>query len=248
MLFFGKKPDAHKKNTMAMGAPLTRSQMREATRKRISLISREFGAAFRFLEDHPRSVTFFGSSKADPQNEYYKRAESLAARIVKELGYSVISGGGPGVMEAANKGAFEVGGSSLGITIDLPKKQINNKYLTDYVPLFYFFTRKVALSFSAEAFVFFPGGFGTLDELFELLTLAQTKKIKSVPIILVGRDYWEAFRGFLEKELVLRGMILESDLSILTIEDDEEKVLDIIRRAPPRDEVPFNEADHQKWL
>jgi len=121
---------------------LTRSQMREATRKRISLISREFGAAFRFLEDHPRSVTFFGSSKADPQNEYYKRAESLAARIVKELGYSVISGGGPGVMEAANKGAFEVGGSSLGITIDLPKKQINNKYLTDYVPLFYFFTRK----------------------------------------------------------------------------------------------------------
>lgn len=214
--------------------PMTRAEMHEAAKKRVSVINKEFVEAFEFLEDHPRSVTFFGSSRLSPESEYYKRAVSLSKRIVKEFGYSVMTGGGPGIMEAANRGAFEAQGNSLGITIELPQEQVRNAYLTDYISLYYFFTRKVSLSFSAEAYVFFPGGFGTLDELVEHMTLVQTKKIKSVPIILVGSDFWNKFKNFLKEEVLSRGMIDEEDLGVFVIEDDEDKIIDIIKNTPVR--------------
>lgn len=219
---------------------LTRREIHEATKKRLSLINKEFKEAFEFLEEYPRSVTFFGSSMLSPEDKYCEAARSLGKRIVTDLGYSVMTGGGPGIMEAANRGAFEAGGSSVGITIELPHEQVRNTYITDYIPLYYFFSRKVCLSFSAEAYVFFPGGFGTLDEVMEILTLVQTKKISSVPIILVGSEFWNKFKTFLSEEILSRGMIDEGDLSLFTITDDENEIIETIRKAPVRNGVKLN--------
>lgn len=218
----------------------TKEEMHMAAKERVEEISKEFSAGFRFLEKYPSSVTFFGSSLVTPQNPYYQSAEALAGKIVKKLGYSVISGGGPGIMEAANKGAFEAGGKSLGLTIELPEGQRINKYITDKIDLYYFFVRKVCLSFSAEAFIFFPGGYGTLDEFFELITLIQTKKIVGVPLICVGSDYWKSLEQFIERELLERGMIIPEDLDLYTITDDHDKIIEIIEKSPVRISYPFN--------
>ncbi len=244
MSFFKKKLEVGSNLDPSVPRPLSRREMHIASRKRISLITKEFADAFKFLESYPKSVTFFGSSRMKTDSEYYAKALSLSKRIVKELGYSVVTGGGPGIMEAANRGAAEAGGSSVGITIKLPKEQKNNTYLTDHIPLYYFFTRKVSLSFSAEAYIFFPGGFGTLDELFELLTLVQTRKIFFVPIILVGSDYWNSFREFILKEVLARDMIDKKDLSIFTIEDDENKIMEIIRGVPVRNGAAYDATIH----
>lgn len=216
--------------------PLSRSEMHKESERRVSAISKELKEGFEFLEDYPYSVTFFGSARLPETDPHYQKARSLAKRIVTELGYSVITGGGPGIMEAANRGAFESKGSSLGITIKLPSEQRLNQFVTDHVPLYYFFTRKVCLSFSAEAFVFFPGGFGTLDEFFEILTLVQTKKINDIPLILVGSDYWKPLEEFLKNELLKRGMIDAEDLNLFSIEDDEDVIMEKIRNAPVRNE------------
>ena len=139
-------------------------------------------------------------------------------------------------MEAANRGAYEAEGTSLGITIKLPREQTTNPYLTDRIALQYFFARKVCLSFSAEVFIFFPGGYGTLDELFEILTLVQTRKIRPIPIVLVCSEFWKPFEKFLYENILSLGMIDDSDLSLFTIEDNEDKILDLIRNAPERNE------------
>jgi uncharacterized protein (TIGR00730 family) len=143
-------------------------------------------------------------------------------------------------MEAANKGAFEAGGESLGLTIKLPDGQVINKYITDKIDLYYFFVRKVCLSFSAEAFIFFPGGFGTLDEFFELITLIQTRKIVGVPLICVGVDYWQSLEQFMERELLTRGTIVPGDLDLFTITDDHDKIIDIIKKSPQRKILDLN--------
>lgn len=222
--------------------PVTRKELKKAAKKRLSVINKEFKEGFEFIDKYPKSVTFFGSSLLEPTDKYCESAQSLAGRIVKDLQYCVTTGGGPGIMEAANKGAFEAGGTSLGITIELPHEQVRNAFLTDYIPIYYFFSRKVCLSFSAEAFVFFPGGFGTLDEVMELLTLVQTKKIVSVPIILVGSDYWNKFKIFLEEEVLSRGMIEKDDMSLFTITDSQDEIIEIIRKAPIREGVRL--SDH----
>src|SRR3989344_8117382 len=160
-----------------------RGEMHKVAAERISEISKEFAAGFEFLEDYPKSVTFFGANQFKEDDPYYQDARVLASRIVKELDYSILSGGGPGIMEAANRGAKEAGGNSIGLLIRLPDGQITNHYLTDSFALYYFFVRKVCLSFSAEAFIFYPGGYGTLDEFFELLTLIQTRKLAGIPLI-----------------------------------------------------------------
>ena len=219
---------------------LSRAEMHKVASERVHEISKEFTEGFEFLEDYPKSVTFFGANQFKEDNEYYASAQKLASRLVKELGYSILSGGGPGIMEAANRGAFEAGGNSLGLLIKLPSEQIINKYITKGFSAYYFFIRKVCLSFSAEAFIFFPGGFGTLDEFFEILTLIQTKKIEGAPLICVGSEYWNKLKEFMEKEMISRGTISSNELELFHIVDSHDEIIEIIKKVPVRIGVPFS--------
>jgi uncharacterized protein (TIGR00730 family) len=219
---------------------LSREEMRKVAAERVYEISKEFTDGFKFLEDYPKSVTFFGANQFKEDNPYYVNARTLASRLVKELGYSIVSGGGPGIMEAANRGAFEAGGNSLGLLIRLPEAQVVNNYITKSFAAYYFFVRKVCLSFSAEAFIFYPGGFGTLDEFFEILTLIQTRKITNTPLICVGSEYWNELKGFIKREVLSRGAILEDELELFHIVDDHDKIIEIIKKVPVRMNMPFN--------
>lgn len=227
---------------------LSEDELHESAEKRIELITKEFTQGFEFLENYPKSVSIFGSSLAKEGDFYYEKAREIGRRIAADLKYTVITGGGPGIMEAANRGAFEAHGKSLGITIKLPHEQRTNEYVTDKISLTYFFARKVCLSFSTEAFIFFPGGYGTMDELFEILTLVQTEKISQVPVILYGTEYWKHLETFLRGELLDRKMIDPQDMQIFTITDDDEKVLDIIRHAPVRNGIKYNNGDVTKLI
>lgn len=228
--------------------PITRKEIHDATAERIELITHEFTRGFAFLKQYPKSVTFFGGTHITEQNKYYIQARSLSALIARELNYTILTGGGPGIMEAANRGAFEEGGESVGLTIELPDAQVTNPYLTNHLNLYYFFSRKVCLSFSAEAYIFFPGGYGTLDEFFEIVTLVQTHKIESVPVILVGKDYWTKLEEFLRNEMLSRGTIDPSDFDLFKITDDENEIIDIIKNAPVRNNIQltYKLADETK--
>lgn len=216
--------------------PLSRDEVEGAIRRRMDIINEELLAGLELIKNYPKSVTFFGSSRFTSDNKYFKLAFELSSRIARDLHYAVVSGGGPGIMEAANKGAFEAGGSSLGIVIKLPQ-QDNNHYLNDLREFTFFFSRKVVLSFSAETYVFFPGGFGTLDELFELVTLVQTRKIPKVPIILVGSEYWNKLHEFIKETLFKEySAIDEKDMSIYKIVDSVDEIIEIIKNAPLRKE------------
>jgi len=180
-------------------------------------------------------VTFWGSARTQSNDPDYKKAARLAARIHKELGYAIITGGGPGIMAAGNCGAYDAGGKSVGLTIKLPHEQTTNLCLTHHMDFQYFFTRKVCLAFAAEAYVYFPGGFGTLDELFEILTLVQTKKIAPAPaIILVGKSYWGGLDTFIRKHLLKGQKIDVEDLNLYTITDNEDEIIQLIKKAPIR--------------
>ena len=220
--------------------PLTKQEIHDTAVKRVHLISKEFTDGFNFLRNYPKSVTIFGGNLTKEDSPYYTKARNLAARITKELKYSIFTGGGPGIMEAANRGAFEAGGESVGLNVELPNHQVQNPYINKYLNFHYFFSRKVCLGFSAEAYVFFPGGFGTFDEFFEILTLVQTTKIESVPIILVGSDFWLPFHKLMEKEMLGRGSIDSDDLKLYTITDDEDEGLKIIKNPPVRNGIEFH--------
>lgn len=222
--------------------PVTLLEMSESAQKRVALIAREFTNGFEFVKNYPRSVTFFGSARVKEDDFFYKKARDLAGRIVGELHYSVLTGGGPGVMEAANRGAFETGGNSLGLTIELPKEQKTNPYLTDEENFHYFFSRKVCLSFSAEAYIFFPGGFGTLDEFLEILTLVQTNKIPKAPIILVGVSFWTPLQNFFQEMILANEMIEKKDLALYTITDSDDEIIELIKKAPIRLGLKYDEA------
>jgi len=217
-----------------MGVPLTAEEIRASNAERIINITQELTHGFDFLSKYEKSVTVFGSARLPDGHPYYEKARTVCGRIVTELGYSVFSGGGPGIMEAANRGAYEAGGESLGITIQLPHEQVTNKYLTDQINLYYFFARKVCLSFSAEAYIFFPGGFGTLDEFFEILTLVQTKKIQKVPIILVGSEYWKELEQFIVRHLLDLSTVNSSDLNLFIITDSDDEIVQLVKEAPVR--------------
>lgn len=214
-----------------------KSIVEEEAVRRSERINKELLTAFTFIRKSEKSVTFFGSARFRPTSEHYKEARHLAEKIVKETGYAVVTGGGPGIMEAANRGAKESGGTSIGLNITLPHEQIKNSFLTDSLDFYYFFSRKVALSFSAEAYVFFPGGFGTLDELFELLTLIQTAKIPRVPIILMGSDFWNPLDTFIRRQMLNAHKAIDpQDMEIYTITDSEDEAIEIIKKAPVRKE------------
>jgi uncharacterized protein (TIGR00730 family) len=190
---------------------------------RVFRIMSEFVSGFELLRNHGLAVTFWGSARIEPGNPYYKAAEELAAKLAKK-GFSVISGGGPGIMEASNVGAFKVGGKSVGLNIQLPFEQKLNPYVTESLSFDFFFSRKVMLAFAAEAYVYFPGGFGTLDELFEILTLVQTKKIAPIPIVLIGSDFWNPLLTWFEKELLKKHKVIsKEDLELYKVFDSIEE-------------------------
>ncbi len=220
--------------------PLSASEVEEAINKRLSIIGSEFSKGFELIKKYPQSVSIFGSSELADGSEYYEKARRIAGRLAK-LNYAVITGGGPGIMEAANRGAFEAGGKSVGLNIQLPRSQPLNKYLTDSTEFFYFFSRKVMLAFAAEAYIFFPGGFGTLDEFFELVELLKTQKIFPVPIILVGKEFWEPLDKFIQHELMEKHKtIKQDDLSLYRITDDEEKIVKWVLEEPVIHSLRFN--------
>lgn len=201
--------------------------------KHLERVHQEFADGFEFLKKYPRSVTIFGSSQAKPENEHYKKAEELGMRIVKELDYAVITGGGPGIMQAANKGAFMAGGHSIGLNISIPNERTTNEYCTHAIKFSYFFSRKTMLTFAAEAYVFFPGGFGTLDELFSILTLIQTEKIPRVPIILYDPSFWNNIINLFKNTLLEKyKTISHKDLGLFEVVDSTDRVIDIIHKAP----------------
>ena len=210
-----------------------------ATNGRLAEINREFEAGFKFLESYPKSVTFFGAHQTKEGDPMYEDARGLAGKIVEELGYAVLTGGSSGIMEAANRGAFEAGGQSLGLHINLPTEQVSNPYITAGIDFRYFFVRKVCLSFAAESYIFYPGGYGTLDEFFEILTLIQTKKIEQVPVICVGTGYWSKLKDFITSEVLGKNNIQPEDMNLFTITDNHDEVLEIIKKSPIRTNVPY---------
>jgi len=213
--------------------PLVKGETDKIIAERAERIKQEFISGFTLIRNYPRSVSIFGSARFTDENGHYQHARQLAARIVKDLGYAIISGGGGGIMEAANRGAFEAGGQSIGLNIKLPNEQKKNAYTTDGMEFSYFFVRKVALSFAAEGYLFFPGGYGTLDELFELFALIQTHKIRRIPIILVGRDYWEEMHDFINRNIYrANNAIDKKDMNLYTITDNDDEIIDIIKKVP----------------
>ena len=175
-------------------------------------------------------VSIFGSARTSPDDKYYKITEEVAARLA-EAGYAIITGGGPGIMEAANKGAESVDGVSVGLNISLPFEQEPNPFANLPLSFKYFFVRKVMFLKYAMAFIGMPGGFGTLDELFEALTLIQTRRIKSFPVVLVGKDYWGGMVEWIEESLLKAGSVSKEDMLIFTVLDDPDEIVNVIKRT-----------------
>ncbi len=196
---------------------------------RLFKIMGEFVDGVEALHHIGPAVTIFGSARVKPEDAMYKKAAEIAALFVKEK-FAVISGGGPGIMEAANKGAKEAGGTSVGLNIELPFEQIPNPYANIQVNFQYFFVRKVMLVKYALAYIIMPGGFGTLDELFEAVTLIQTERIKPFPVILVGSDYWRGLLDWIKERMLAENRISEEDVDILQVLDDPRDVVKAVTR------------------
>ena len=196
---------------------------------RVFRIMAEFIEGFEILSKVGKAVSIFGSSRVKPNDKYYKMAEELAGMLVKE-GYAIISGGGPGIMEASNKGAFKAGGESIGLNIEIPQEQKPNKFIKTLLNFRYFFCRKVMFVKYASAYVVFPGGYGTMDEFFEALTLIQTKRINSFPVILVGEKYWKELVEWINGELVSRNYISKKDTNIFHVADTSQEVIEVIKK------------------
>jgi uncharacterized protein (TIGR00730 family) len=188
--------------------------------RHVAMIAHEFREGFEAVDkiDRP-AVTVFGSARIGEDDPVYANARALATRFA-EVGWAVVTGGGPGVMEAANRGAREAGGLSVGFNIELPHEQRGNPYTDLAVTFRHFYARKTMFVKAAEGFVVFPGGFGTADELFEALTLIQTGKVLHFPVVLIGSDYWEELLDWIRGELLADGMISPNDLDLLYVKDD----------------------------
>lgn len=192
--------------------------------ERANAYAKDLGRGLRTVRSFEQGVTIFGSARLAQDNKYCKMAHKLGG-LLAENKHTVITGGGPGIMEAANHGAYETGGKSIGLNITLAHEQHPNPFLTDCITFEYFFARKVSLAMSAKVFVFFPGGFGTMDELSEILCLMQEAKMPKMPVFLIGKDYWKAFDKVIGKMMILK-LINVKDAGIFTITDDVQKVVD----------------------
>ena len=192
--------------------------------ERANAYAKDLGQGLQIVRTFPQGVTIFGSARLPQDSKYCKMAFSLG-RMLAENGHAVITGGGPGIMEAASHGAYEIGGRTIGLNITLMHEQHPNPYLTDCVTFEYFFARKVSLAMSAKVFVFMPGGFGTMDELSEILCLMQEKKMPTMPVFLVGEDYWKGFDRMIGKMIALR-LITAKDTGIFKITDHLSEIVD----------------------
>ena len=215
---------------------------------RVLRIQSEFVEGFGLLAELPRAVSVFGSARTPRGSEYYEVGVQLGAALA-DAGYAVITGGGPGAMEAANKGACDAGGMSVGLGIELPFEQELNEWVDVGILFRYFFVRKTMFVKYAQAFVILPGGFGTLDELFEALTLVQTRKVTRFPVILFGSAYWSGLIEWVRTSMLAQGTVSEADLELLTVTDDVAEAVAVIQAAdaaraqhadepPPGDAVP----------
>ena len=197
---------------------------------RVFRIMGEFVEGFDELASLTRGISIFGSARTPASDPYYKLAQETAALLAHE-GYAVITGGGPGVMEAANRGAFEAGGLSVGCNIELPFEQGANPYLTRSLTFRYFFVRKMMFVKYSLGFIIFPGGFGTLDELFEALTLIQTRKIRNFPVVLFGTNYWQGLMDWIRNTALEEGKISAQDLNLLHLTDSPAEVVNILNQS-----------------
>ena len=198
---------------------------------RLERISTEIDAGFRLLSGRfGKAVAVFGSARPGPGDPRYAAARILGARFA-EAGFAVITGGGPGLMEAANRGAAEAGGASVGLGIELPREQSLNPYMDVSMTFRYFFARKLMFVRYASAFVVLPGGFGTLDELFEALTLVQTGKIHEFPVVLIGTEHWAGLLAWIRERLEEQGFIAPDDIRLLRCTDDIDEALDLIQQC-----------------
>ncbi|MGH7467087.1 MAG: TIGR00730 family Rossman fold protein [Longimicrobiales bacterium] len=212
---------------------------------RVFRIMGEFVEGFDTLAQVGPAVSVFGSARTERDDPSYRAAEETGRRLA-QAGFAIITGGGPGIMEAANKGAHEAGGASVGCNIELPFEQGMNAYVQMAINFRYFFVRKTMFVKYAEAFVIFPGGFGTMDELFEALTLIQTGKVRDFPVVLFGRSYWQGLLDWIRDTMLAGGRISPSDLDLLIVTDSPEEAVDVIvkcfeqssARMSARDNVP----------
>jgi uncharacterized protein (TIGR00730 family) len=214
---------------------------------RVLRIQAEFVEGFGLLADIPHAVSIFGSARTKPGSDEYALAERIGAALA-ETGYAVITGGGPGIMEAANSGAVKAGGISVGLGIELPFEQSLNDYVDVGIEFRYFFVRKTMFVKYSQAFVVLPGGFGTLDELFEAITLVQTKKITRFPIVLVGSDYWGGLLDWIKGRMLPTGKVSEEDVHLVHLTDDPDEVVEIVKRAHESQEREKEERAAQEEL
>jgi uncharacterized protein (TIGR00730 family) len=187
------------------------------------------------------AVTIYGSARLNPDDELYVQTEEIAYRL-GQIGFSIITGGGPGIMEAANKGALKAGVTSVGLNIDLPEEQLGNTYTTKSITFNHFFARKVMLVKYATAFIIMPGGLGTIDEVSEVLTLMQTHKIRPFPVILFSSEYWKGFLDWLQGSALARGFISEDDLKLLRVCDATDEAVEVVQRWYLKQEISGRDA------
>ena len=206
----------------------------EDEEQRVKRIAAEFMMGFKKLSRCKNAVSIFGSSRLKPSDKYYKLAETTAYLLARQ-GHEIISGGGPGIMEAANKGAHRAGGVSIGLNIYIPTEQRANRYVKTLLEFHYFFVRKVMFVRYAKAFVIFPGGYGTFDELFESINLIQTARIPKFPVVLFGSRYWQGLLRWVMSTVLRRGCIGENDLSLFSLVDKPEDVVNAIKRFYKKD-------------
>ena len=226
-------------NMPASKLPFTKEpeDFRSSLHWRVFRIIAEFIDGWQFLADYKKTVTFFGSARFQPGDKWYEEARALGKLLAGE-GFGIVTGGGPGIMEAGNQGATEAGGISIGLNIKLPVEQRINPYVKESSAFHYFFVRKLMLSYAARAYVFFPGGLGTLDEAFEILTLIQTKKISDkIPVVLVGKEFWAPIHQWLTEEMFNKlKTVDQDDLKLYTVVDSAQEAFEIVKNAPPRDD------------
>ena len=211
---------------------IRRGKIRKVSPKTLVNISNEFTKGFNFIKKYKKAVSIMGSARTGLDPKVYEHATALAYKLSK-AGFTIMTGGGPGIMEAANKGAFEAGGRSVGINIKLPFEQLTNQYVKESEYFSFFFTRKVMLEYASQIYVFFPGGFGTLDEFFEMITLIQTKKIRRVPIILVSQDFWGPMLDWLWETVYQKNhAIEEKDFELYHLVNTADEAYEYIKKLP----------------